>query len=137
MRTARPYYRAIAVWLAIMAAESIHGTLRELLLKPWIGDMRARQLSFFTGLAIIFFLTFLLIGWIGATVRRDLILIGLLWAILTFCFEMGIGILAIGMTLEQTLADYDLLQGRLMALGLMAMALIPLAAFKLRRKKGE
>jgi hypothetical protein len=41
--------RAFAVWLVIMAVESAHGTLRELFVAPLIGDLRARQISVFTG----------------------------------------------------------------------------------------
>jgi len=35
--------RALAVWLLIVVAESIHGTLRQLFLAPLIGDLPAWQ----------------------------------------------------------------------------------------------
>ena len=35
--------RAFAVWLLIVVAESVHGTLRQLVLAPLIGDLPARQ----------------------------------------------------------------------------------------------
>ncbi len=34
--------RAFAVWCILIVAESMHGTLRELLLRPYVGDLRAR-----------------------------------------------------------------------------------------------
>jgi hypothetical protein len=35
--------RAIAVWMLIMLAESVHGIIRQLFIAPAIGDMPARQ----------------------------------------------------------------------------------------------
>lgn len=136
MKAASPYLRALAAWIVIIAAESVHGTIRELFISPAVGDLLARQISFFTGLIIIFCIALLLIRWIGARARRDLLLIGLLWSVLTFCFEIGMGILVFGLTWDQILKDYDLFSGRLMTLGLIAMLLMPLAAKRIREGVG-
>jgi len=32
------FWRASAVWLLIAIAETIHGTLRAILMVPWLGD---------------------------------------------------------------------------------------------------
>lgn len=136
MKAASPYLRALAAWIVIIAAESVHGTIRELFISPAVGDLLARQISFFTGLIIIFCIALLLIRWIGARALRDLLLIGLLWSVLTFCFEIWIGILVFGLTWDQVLKDYDLFSGRLMTLGLIAMLLMPLAAKRIREGVG-
>lgn len=136
MKAASPYLRALAAWIVIIAAESVHGTIRELFISPAVGDLLARQISFFTGLIIIFCIALLLIRWIGARALRDLLLIGLLWSVLTFCFEIWIGILVFGLTWDQILKDYDLFSGRLMTLGLIAMLLMPLAAKRIREGVG-
>jgi hypothetical protein len=52
--TKRLLARALAVWLLIILAETIHGTLRTLLLVPLMGDFPARQVSVFTGAVVIF-----------------------------------------------------------------------------------
>lgn len=136
MKAASPYLRALVAWIVIIAAESVHGTIRELFISPAVGDLLARQISFFTGLIIIFCIALLLIRWIGARALRDLLLIGLLWSVLTFCFEIWIGILVFGLTWDQILKDYDLFSGRLMTLGLIAMLLMPLAAKRIREGVG-
>jgi len=41
------WLKAFVVWLALMAAEFVHGVLRIALLVPIVGDFRARQLSVF------------------------------------------------------------------------------------------
>jgi len=45
--------RAVGIWLTLVAVESIHGLMRRLLLEPQLGDLRARQVSVFTGAVLI------------------------------------------------------------------------------------
>jgi len=45
--------RTLVLALAIIAAETLHGTLRQWLLAPAVGDLRARQLSIISGSALI------------------------------------------------------------------------------------
>ena len=52
-RTISLVRRAGAAWLLLIRAELLHGTLRELLLKPYVGDRRARQLALLTGSVIV------------------------------------------------------------------------------------
>jgi len=47
--------RAVGIWLTLVAVESIHGVIRRLFLEPQLGDLRARQVSVFTGAALIAF----------------------------------------------------------------------------------
>jgi hypothetical protein len=47
-------------------------------------------------------------------------------------FEVGLGRLAFGYSWAQIAADYNLLQGRLMSLGLVLLILAPLIATKIR-----
>ena len=51
--------RAFAIWLLLMPAGSVHGTLRILLLARRIGDFRARQVAVLTGSALILAITFM------------------------------------------------------------------------------
>ncbi len=57
--------RAIAVWLILMVAETIHGTVRTLFLAPWIGEFSARRVGVVTGSLLIFGITLLLIRGMG------------------------------------------------------------------------
>ena len=52
--------RAVGIWLTLVAVESIHGVMRRLFLEPQLGDLRARQVSVFTGTvlsALVFWFT--------------------------------------------------------------------------------
>ena len=64
--TAMFLLRAFAVWLVLMAAESVYGTLRTLLLAPRIGDFPARQASVITGSLLIVGIASLFIRWVQA-----------------------------------------------------------------------
>jgi hypothetical protein len=185
--TKRLFARALAVWLLIILAESIHGTLRTLLLVPVVGDFPARQISVFTGAVIIFAIAWVThrwmfapstgprhveavipsaavknchsgVGWSrgfephAARLRNSLpmqgqarparwnpsfpaeaahLIIGTLWVILTITFEITLGRL-LGMPWPRILEDYNLAQGGLMPIGLLAMWATPWAVAKLR-----
>ena len=123
--------RALAVWLIIAVAETIHGTLRAMFLVPIVGDLPARQIGVLTGSVIIFIIALLAIGWMEAKTFRHQLQIGILWVVLTILFEVGLG-LAFGCSLERILSDYNLAAGGYMPLGLLFMLLSPALAAKVR-----
>ena len=107
-------------------AESLHGTLRELILKPMVGDVRAKQISFVTALVIIFTITFIFVRWIQASNKKQLLLVGIMWVALTFVFEALITRSLLDISWERFLADYNIVDGGMMAIGLIILALAPL-----------
>jgi hypothetical protein len=116
--------RALAVWLLIMLAESLHGTLRVLFLEPAIGSLPARQIALPVGFALIFAITFLTIRWIGETRPAPVIGIGVGWVVLTLAFEIGLGRLQ-GFGWDRITQDYDPRRGGFMIAGLALMAATP------------
>lgn len=125
--------RAFAVWIIIILAETIHGVLRTLLLQPIVGDFRARQIAVFTGILIIFTITFLFIRWLNAKTVWQLLGVGFLWLVLTVSFEIILGRFVAGFDWERILSDYDLSNGGLLSIGLILMFLSPLIAGKIRK----
>lgn len=127
--------RAFTVWLLIIFAESVHGTLRQLFLAPLIGDFSARRIAFFTGMLLIFTITYFFIHWINAPTTKKLLLIGLMWMLLTASFEFGLGYFVLNYSWERIFEDYDLSRGGLMGFGLLFMFFVPYLAAKLRGNK--
>jgi Na+/glutamate symporter len=125
--------RAIAVWLLIVFAESVHGTLRQLFLAPLVGDFPARRISFFIAVLLIFLITYFSIRWIDAPTVKSLFGVGLMWMILMTLFEFGLGHFIMKYSWEKMLEDYDLSRGGLMGFGLVFMFFAPWLAAKLRR----
>ena len=124
--------RAFAVWLLLIVAEVIHGTVRMLVLTPLVGDFRARQIGVFTGSLLILLITALTIRWIPASGPRTLVTIGSAWVVLTVAFEIGLGRLVLGYSWERLGADYDVLEGGLLPIGFVILAVSPLIAARLR-----
>lgn len=127
------WLRAIAVWLIMMAAETIHGILRTVLLAPRVGDLRARQIAFFTGSAILLGTAYLFINWIQTCSVKVLLSIGMMWMLLTLGFEAAIGIYGFGFGWNRIIAEYDPRTGSLMLFGHFVLVSAPLIAFRLRR----
>jgi hypothetical protein len=110
----RTFPRAFLVLLLIIAAETLNGTVRELVLSPYLGSFRARQIGVFAGSAIIFALTYLFLQWIGETRHGRLWCLGLMWAACTVSLEFTLGRLAFRYSWRRILEDYDVSQGGLM-----------------------
>ena len=125
--------RAIAVWMLMVVAESIHGTLRRLFIAPVIGDMRARQAGVVVGSALILLISWLTARWLGAKTLRDQLQVGALWLVLMVIFEFSLG-RALGYTRERMLSDYNLAQGGLMGFGLIFLLFAPALGAKLRNR---
>jgi hypothetical protein len=125
--------RAFAVWLILILVESVHGVFRRLVLEPWIGDFSARQISVFTGAALILIVSYLFTDGIRPGARQ-LTLIGVMWVVLTLGFEIGVGRL-LGASWERILSDFNLLRGGLLGIGLLIMAFSPRITASLRRMK--
>jgi hypothetical protein len=129
------FLRGLAIWLVIVFAESLHGTARRLLLEPQVGDLRARQISVFSGALIIFVVACLFARRLRATKTSGLLGIGFLWLILTIIFEIALGRLALNLSWERIFSDYDLASGGLMPIGLIFLTLSPWLAAKTRGLK--
>ncbi|MGA7936429.1 MAG: hypothetical protein WCA35_22935 [Kovacikia sp.] len=123
--------RAFTAWLLIVVAESIHGTIRQLLIAPAIGDMPARQIGVLIGSAIIFVIAWACIRWIGAKSFGEQLRVGLLWVVLMAIFEFSLGT-ALGYTRERMLSDYNLAEGGFMGFGLLFMLFAPALAARAR-----
>ena len=128
--------RAFLVWLVIIAAETVHGILRGVLLVPIVGDLPARQIGVLIGSLLILAVAYLFIRWMAAGTTLRLVAVGLLWVVLTVLFEIGLGRLVLGLPWEQITEDYDVTRGGFMGLGLLFMAAAPRLAATLRNRPG-
>lgn len=127
--------RAFLVWLLIIAAESVHGTLRRLLLDADL-TFALRQVSVLIAVAIVFLVTWLSYRWMGVRSVAGALTTGALWVILTLAFEFGVGRLT-GQSLAQIAEGYDLTRGNIMPIGLLAMALTPWAVGALKARSAR
>ncbi|MBD2189498.1 hypothetical protein [Pseudanabaena mucicola] len=125
--------KSILVWLVFILAESLNGTARIFWLIPLLGESLAHQISFAIGSLLIVTIATLFIRWLQVSKFMQLLSIGLIWLLLTVLFEIGLGRFVLAYSWEQIAADYNLLQGGLMPIGLVLLVLSPFIAAKIRR----
>ncbi|HPA74024.1 MAG TPA: hypothetical protein PKY31_17265 [Spirochaetota bacterium] len=125
--------RALAVWLVIIAAETVHGFARGLFLAPLLGDFRARQVAVFTGMILIFCVSLAFARWLRAGGTARLLAVGILWVCLTVAFEVLVGRFAAGLDWGRIASDYDIARGGLLPVGLAFMAVSPWLAARIRK----
>lgn len=131
----RTLLKGVAVWLLLMGAEVVHGIVRTALLAPRIGDFKARQLSVFTGSALIMGITYMSIRWIGSRNKSTLLRLGLLWLLLTLIFEFVLGRKVMHLSWQRLLSDYNLRKGGLQPIGLLLMTFAPYLMERLQSKR--
>ena len=124
--------RALAIWLVLIAAEVLHGIARGTLLVPYVGEFRSNQIGVFTGSIIILVTALIFVRWIGATRPSQLLMVGAVWLSLTVAFEVLFGRFVVGLSWERLAADYNVLEGGLMPVGLLVLLLSPLVAGRMR-----
>lgn len=116
--------RAAVTWLAIVAAETVHGIARRLWLEPRIGDLPARQVGVVVGSLLIVAVVVAMARWLAVRTRGQAIAVGVAWALAMIAFEVGLGT-ATGATADRLLSDYDPRRGGFMALGMLVLVLSP------------
>ena len=126
------FLRSIIVWLVFIIAESLNGTVRNFWLIPTLGDFWAHQISFVMGSILVVAIATIFVRWLDATRTSQLLSIGLLWLLLTLTFEICLGRFILSYSWKRIAADYNLLQGGLMPIGLILLMLAPLIAAKIR-----
>jgi len=124
--------RSVAVWLCLMAAETVHGIVRTGYLAPAVGDFRARQIAVFTGSALIVGLSVMFIRALRPGTVAEALGIGVLWLVLTLTFELALGRYGLHASWARIAEDYNLRRGGLLPIGLLVLTMTPLLAARLR-----
>src|SRR3954467_13562282 len=86
-----PWHRATLVWMLIILAETLHGSVREGFIAPVLGDLRARQIGVPVGSVLILLIAWATVRWMSAGTRRVQLAVGGYWALLTLTFELLLG----------------------------------------------
>lgn len=124
--------KAIIIWGAIAAAETVHGILRIKFLNRRLGDRRARQVGVFSGSMIILLIGWLAVPWIGVRSIEESLWIGLLWLVLMLAFDLAFGRFYLRFPWKRLAADFDPRKGGFLGLGMLVLFVTPMIAAKLR-----
>lgn len=128
---------SLAAWIALILAEIVHGIVRALTLVPLVGEFRSDQIGVLTGSAIIFLIACWSVRRIGAASRREWILVGAVWVVLTVAFEFAFGMLVLGLPLHEITVSYHIARGGFMPFGLAWMLFAPVMADRWRSRRRD
>ena len=126
--------RALLVWLGLAVVAVVNGGLREKALIPRLGEQSGHVMSTVMLATAISVITWMMLRWIGVTSSRDAWLLGILWLGLTLTFEFLAGHYLFHASWAKLLSDYNIAEGRVWALVLIATFLAPIVAFRFQRQ---
>jgi hypothetical protein len=112
--------RAFAIWILLVVLAVLNGGARNTFLTPHWGEPSGHVLSTLILCLVIFSVAWAFIRWIHPGGPRDALLVGLFWVALTVAFEFLAGHYLFGHSWQKLFADYDLAQGRIWVLVLVA-----------------
>lgn len=117
---------AVGIWVGLVVAAILNAMVRELVIAPSLGDYLGHVASTGTLVTVIAVVAYLYFTRYSDHSVRELVAIGLLWAVMTVLFEFGFGHYVMGHSWAVLIADYNLLAGRVWALVPLSMSLFPL-----------
>lgn len=123
--------RALTVWLGLACAELLHGVARSLLLAPRVGQAASKRWGVLSGSALAFGVAWLAAPWLDAGAGGQAWAVGALWALLMAAFDLSLA-RALGVPWRAALKDFDLREGGLLPLGLLAVSAAPWLVARLR-----
>lgn len=105
----------ILLWFPMVLIAIINGAARDLIYKPYTGELAAHQISTFTLIILFGFYIWFAVKKYSPASGKQSIYIGIIWLAMTLIFEFGFGI-ARNVPAEKLLGDYNILNGRLWVL---------------------
>lgn len=117
--------KSVLAWVVLLAVMIVNGMSRVLILQPRFGELAARQIASIIGIGIVFLAAWIFVGLLARPTRAQLMAVGIIWLVLTVGFEFSFGRLVAGASWDVLLADYNLLDGRLWPLVLLATVVAP------------
>ena len=124
------YLKSFLVWLSFSVVAVSFGVLREKLLVPGIGELRAHQVGTVAVCGVIAAVIVAAMRWLRPT-SRQAAAVGLFWVVLTLLFEIGVFHYLLGVPWNRVLADYNVAAGRLWPLVLLTQLICPWAVVRL------
>jgi len=126
MRSPSRLPRALVFWLFLAAVAIVTGALRESLLRPRVGEPWAHWIGTLVLCAIFVLLIHRFVDRLDPPAApNELWTMGVVWLVLTVCFELIFGRLALGSSWQELIGAYDPGSGRIWWLVLLTVLLAP------------
>lgn len=128
------YLTAVVAWVVFAAIIALFQALGFAVLKPLVGPTISHSL---TTVSICLCLIVMITGfvrWAGRMPLGHLFALGLVWALLTLAFELGVGHFGLGEDWPSLMSGYNVFEGRLWPMVPLTMLLWPVAAGRLQMR---
>jgi hypothetical protein len=120
-------------WFGLMVVAILNGTLRTSGFAKLMPELRAHQLSCFTGILFIGLAVWLIDKKWEIVSSNQAIMIGLIWLMMTILFEFVFGHFIMKHPWSRLLHDYRIDEGRLWILVLLWTAVVPFVVYSIRQ----
>lgn len=122
--------KASGAWLVMLLAAFLNGAIREIVITPLLGERVGHVASVFLLSVAVFGIACGFVRVLGPLPSQTLFLVGGLWLVLSVGFELGFFHYVMHVSWERLLADYNILQGRLLIIVWLSTFLSPLVCSK-------
>jgi hypothetical protein len=123
--------RYLFFWLILAVIAIANGTLREFTYGRYLPELAAHQVSTLTGILLSGGAVWLLSRVWPLGSAQQAWIVGACWLLMTVAFEFGFGHFVAGHSWSRLFADYKLLEGRVWALFLVWIAVLPYLTWRL------
>ena len=110
----------------------VNGFFRGLVLNRYFDETAARQLSTATLILLLTVYVYLIYDRLAISSGRQALAAGVLWAFLTFLFETLLGYFVSGLSMSQIMGEYNIFEGKLWVLVLLALVFLPLIFYQFK-----
>lgn len=111
--------------MLIAAGEVVNGNIRVRVLTQRFGKKRARKISFFSGLFIIYSIAWFVMPWVSPVSLRECLLVGLVWLLMLLCLDIYFGRYVFRFKWRRIMDDFDPRKGNLLGVGMVLLFLCP------------
>ena len=124
----------IVGWFGLLMIAMMNGALRDLVYKPFLGDLSSHQISVVAGILLFgFFIWYLSKRWPLSSSSQTWI-VGFIWLSMTVAFEFLYFHYARRVPWSVLLHDYNILEGRLWILVLVWVTIAPWLMWRWNKK---
>lgn len=125
-------WKSIIAWIALMVIAVANGVVRNSWYGGSLSELRAHQVSSLTLIVLIGLFTWALYGLWSLRSAGEAWAIGLIWLVLTVTFEFLFGHYVMKNPWSRLLYDYNIFAGRIWALVLVWITIVPYIVYRLR-----
>ena len=127
----------LLVWFLLAIVAITNGIIRQSTYGKSVSELAAHQISTVTAIVAFGVVVWSVHRRWPIETPRQAWTIGLLWLLMTVAFELGFGHFVGGHSWPRLLADFNLLNGRVWAVFLVWVAVLPFAVFKVSTRAAQ